>query len=409
MKKHEGFRNGYVKVRIQGEQTERFLNLCRAREIMICDLRREIDQSLTGCFQIRDFFRLSPIHRKTKVKIHILEKHGLPFFFYRSKKRKAFFLGIILCMVLMAFFTGRLWEIDVEGNVRNSTPEIMGFLEQQGIVHGMPRSRISCSEIASEIRENYPDITWVSAKLEGTRLLLTIKEGIFVQNVEKEKNPAACNITAERDGEIVKMITRSGIPLKKVGDTCQKGEILVSGILELKNDSQEVVKYKAVHADADIYIKRQKAYYHEIPMIYETDEQTGEEKKGIYLRMGRVYLGIGDRPRDNWSQTVEDRKLYLTKSFQLPFSIGNIVRKQYKTVKKEYTGEEAKKLAWRTLQMYEEKLIQKGVQISANNVKIEINHKTCISKGFLEIIEKIGEETPVEIPEQPAERTTEDG
>ena len=38
------------------------------------------------------------------------------------------------------------------------------------------------------------------------------------------------------------------------------------GVLELKNDSQEVVKYEAVHADADIYIKRQKAYYHEIPL-----------------------------------------------------------------------------------------------------------------------------------------------
>ena len=408
MKRHTGLRKGYIRVQIRGEQTERFLNLCRAREIRICELRRESDKSLTGCLQIRDFFRLSPIHRKTKVKIHILEKHGLPFFFYRSKKRKAFFLGIILCIVLMIFFTGRLWEIDVEGNVRNSTPEIIGFLERQGIVHGMSKNRINCSEIAAEIRENYPDITWVSAKLEGTRLLLTIKEGIFVQRTE-EKKTTSCNITAERAGEIVRMITRAGVPVKKAGEVCQKGEVLVSGLLELKNDSQEVIKYEAVHADADIYIKRQKAYYHEIPMIYDMEEQTGKEKRGIYLKTGRIYLGIGDRIRDNWSQTVEERKLHLTESFQLPVSAGYIIQKQYKTVKKEYTEEEATKLAWHTLQLHEEKLIQKGVQISSNNVKIEIDHKTCISKGFLEIIEKIGEETPVEIPEQPAERTTEDG
>ena len=68
MKKYAGFRNGYVRVRIYGEQTERFLNLCRAREIRISDLRRESELSLTGCLQIRDFFRLAPIHRKTKVK-----------------------------------------------------------------------------------------------------------------------------------------------------------------------------------------------------------------------------------------------------------------------------------------------------------------------------------------------------
>ena len=214
---------------------------------------------------------------------------------------------------------------------------------------------------------------------------------------------------AERDGEIIKMITRSGLPRKKVGDLCKKGEILVSGILELKDDSQEVVKYEAVHADADIYIKRQKAYYHEIPMIYETYEWTGKKKKGIYLKAGRFYLEIADRTKNGWYQIAEEQKMYLTKSFQLPCSIGYITQNQYRKIKKEYTREEVKKLAWHTLQRYEEKLIEKGVQISANNVKIEVDHKTCISKGFLEIIEKIGRETPVEIPEQPAERTTEDG
>ena len=120
-------------------------------------------------------------------------------------------------------------------------------------------------------------------------------------------------------------------------------------------------------------------------------------------------MEIADRTKNGWYQIAEEQKMYLTKSFQLPCSIGYITQNQYRKIKKEYTREEVKKLAWHTLQRYEEKLMQKGVQISANNVKIEIDHKTCVSKGFLEIIEKIGRETPVEIPEQPAERTTEDG
>lgn len=106
---------------------------------------------------------------------------------------------------------------------------------------------------------------------------------------------------------------------------------------------------------------------------------------------------------------MEEKILWLTDSFRLPFTVGKITRKHYETVSREYTEKEVRALAWSTLQLYEEKLIEKGVQISANNVKIEVDHKTCISKGFLEIIEKIGRETPVEIPEQPAERTTEDG
>ena len=142
-------------------------------------------------------------------------------------------------------------------------------------------------------------------------------------------------------------------------------------------------------------------------MIYETYEWTGKKKKGIYLKAGRFYLEIADRTKNGWYQIAEEQKMYLTKSFQLPCSIGYITQNQYRKIKKEYTREEVKKLAWHTLQRYEEKLMQKGVQISANNVKIEVDHETCISKGSLEIIEKTGREVPIERREQPEERTTE--
>ena len=58
-----GFRKGAVRIRVQGEQTERFLNLCKAREIKISRLIRTGDQSLEGNILIADFFRLSPIQK----------------------------------------------------------------------------------------------------------------------------------------------------------------------------------------------------------------------------------------------------------------------------------------------------------------------------------------------------------
>ena len=286
--------------------------------------------------------------------------------------------------------------------------EILDFLKEEGIVHGIQRSKISCNAIAATIRENYNDITWVSVRIEGTRLVLTVKEGVFTEAVEKEKN-TPCNLTADQNGVIVRMITRAGYPKLHVGEECHIGDVLVSGCLELKNDSQEVVRYEGVHADADIYIKRKKAYYREIPLQYQSEEYDGRERKSYFFKTGNTYLEFGKSAEKNWQNTVEEQILRLTDSFRLPFTVGKITRKYYETVPREYTEKEVRALAWRTLQLYEEKLIEKGVQISANNVKIEVDHKTCISKGFLEIIEKIGRETPVEIPEQPAERTTEDG
>ena len=57
--------------------------------------------------------------------------------------------------------------------------------------------------------------------------------------------------------------------------------------------------------------------------------------------------------------------------------------------KEKLTEKAAKKQAiQRWLYIYEEKLIEKGVQISENNVKIEIKHQDCVSRGSLTVIEK---------------------
>ena len=158
------FWKGYIKIRIRGEQTERFLNLCRGRNICVRKLLRHPDGELTGIIAIRDFFLLGPLHRKTRVRIHIIEKHGMPFFFYRSKKRKAFFLGILLWIGLFIFLSGHIWNIHVEGNRRCSTQEILDFLEEQGVVHGISRKKVNCGRLAEALREEYPEMTWVSVE-----------------------------------------------------------------------------------------------------------------------------------------------------------------------------------------------------------------------------------------------------
>lgn len=407
MEKFLRYLSGYVLVLIEGEQTERFLNLCRSRGIPIRRLSHTGEGQITAVFTVRHFFLLRPIRSKTKVHIRVLEKHGLPFFFYRNKKRKAFFLGVLLCICLMVLLSSRIWNIHIEGNVKNSTPEILEFLEAQGIVHGLAKSKVNCSQIAVMVRKKYPEITWVSARMEGTRLILTIQEGEMSQETKKEDTP--CNLTADVGGTIVKMITRSGIPLMNPGDTCKKGDMLVLGRLDIINDSQEVVRYEYVHADADIYVSHELSYYYEFPLDYEAQVPTGNMKKGFYFKLGDWCLGLYGKRSDNWKRTVEEYPFRVTENFTLPVSFGKVTSEEYKTIQSTYTKEQAKALALKRLHLYEQKLIEKGVQISENNVKIEINQTACISRGALQVIEKTGTETSVEQQEQPIERTAEDG
>lgn len=402
------FLNGYVEVLICGGQTERFFNLCMARGIVVRNLRQNKDKSFTCIFSVSHFFLLGPIRRKTKVRIHILEKQGLPFWVEKGVKRKAFFLGIFLCGMLLLMLSGRIWNIHIEGNRANSTPEILKFLEDQGVSHGMKKKSLNCSAIAASIREEYPQTAWVSARTEGTRLVITVKEGDF-QNKKKKEKAEPCNLTATESGTVVKIITRAGVPRIRPGETCKTGDVLISGCLELKNDSQEVKRYEYVHADADIYIKRKLSYYAELPLEYEAEIRENIQETGGFLKIGKLYLEWGAEHKKGWHTLTEELPVKLTENFRLPFSTGRITMNRYQKKKIIRTEQEAKTEAFCILQDYEEKLMEKGVQISANNVKIDVDHRTCISRGNLEIIEKIGKETPVEILEQPKERTTENG
>lgn len=391
---------GYVKISVRGAQMERFLNLCKSRDIIIKDLCCKGRSYLTGSISVPAYFLLRPIRNKTKVHICVLEKRGLPFFFYRRKKRKAFFLGFFLCALLICMLSGRIWNIHIEGNSCNSTPEIIHFLNSMGVEHGISKKKVNCSEISAMVRQNFPETTWVSAKIEGTRLFLTIQEGIMDEEIENtEEMP--CNIVADQEGTVVKIITRAGVPLVKPGDVCKKGDILVLGRLDMKNDNQEIYHYEYVHADADIYLERCISYYDSFEMNYKKKVWTGEQKKGFYLKAGDIYLGAENKKKDNWILLTEEFPLRITENFVLPFSLGRVTHRKYQFLPTSYTKEEAEILASDHLKNFQKKLMEKGVQISANDVKIETDYKSCISRGKLTIIEKVGKDVSVDTLKQP--------
>ena len=81
---------GYVEILVQGENPERFLNLCKNRNIYMEKIRYTDDDQLTAQIRATDFRRLGPIRRKTGVYIRIIQKQGMPFFFSETEKERLF-------------------------------------------------------------------------------------------------------------------------------------------------------------------------------------------------------------------------------------------------------------------------------------------------------------------------------
>lgn len=94
--------SGSVTILVRGNQLERFLNLCRSRNISMEHIRRKEGQ-ITARIKIRDFFRLRPVRNKTGVHIQVTEKQGMPFFFYEGQKKEGFFCRLFTWTCIAVF------------------------------------------------------------------------------------------------------------------------------------------------------------------------------------------------------------------------------------------------------------------------------------------------------------------
>lgn len=86
---------GYVTVTIEGLFIERFINICISKKIFLWNSEREKNTILHTNISILDFRRIRKIAQKTKCRVHIKAKKGLPFIFKKYKKRKIFFCFFI--------------------------------------------------------------------------------------------------------------------------------------------------------------------------------------------------------------------------------------------------------------------------------------------------------------------------
>ena len=71
-----------------------------------------------------------------------------------------------------------------------------------------------------------------------------------------------------------------------VGDTVEKGQILVSGRVPVTGDNGDEITSHLVRADADIEAETVIEYEKEIPFSRMLRIPTGQTRKGIYVKAG---------------------------------------------------------------------------------------------------------------------------
>ncbi|MBP3701545.1 MAG: sporulation protein YqfD [Lachnospiraceae bacterium] len=427
---------GYVLVELSGYSPERLLNLCGYNGIELWDLVC-VDGKYRFYVRRSDFKHLVGFVRKSKTRLVILEKYGLPFWVRAHRGRRWFGAGILLCALLLYVLSLHIWEIEFDGNSYFTDELLRETLQEQGYDTGMRSSQIICDDLEMMLRETYPEITWVSAQVKGTRLYVQIRENTGILTVE-EGEEIPCDLVAACDGVITEIITRSGTPLVKAGDAVTAGQVLVEGVVELYNDSKEKVGEHLVQADADILAQTVIPYEDRFAMEYPVKWYTGEQRYRLTVElMGKTVevdmSGISEKPEGGESGSSGERQgestsvfwqtllqklpilkklpflyhfasydavttqgqLRLSESFALPVCWQLTTLREYEEISGIYSEQQATSKAKKNCARFFENLLEKGVQIIEKNVRIDTMGNECVAEGTLTVIQEIGQAVPI--------------
>lgn len=141
--------------------------------------------------------------------------------------RLVLIIGIFLLFVLSCYIPGRIYFIEVDGNVRVSTERILNILEVSGVDFGSNGSSLNSDRLKNQLLSEIDLLKWAGIKVSGCVLRVSVEEKDFIE--QPQVVSPVSNIIASRDGIIISNTTLKGTALCKPGDAVIAGQILISG------------------------------------------------------------------------------------------------------------------------------------------------------------------------------------
>lgn len=336
---------GYIRISIEGYYIERFINICRNNKIAIWNLKRDKNVKLELNVGIKDLKRVAKIAKKTKCKMRITKKKGLPFLFNRYKKRKLFFAFLIVIIIILAISSNFIWNIQIVEEDKDTMENLYQDVIDSGLTIGTMKSKINTKDIINKVRLKRDDIAWMGIELKGTNAIVKVVKATAKPDIIDDED--YCNIVSDKQGIITKISAQNGTIAVKVGDTVNVGTTLINGWMEGKYTG---IRY--VHAKGEIQAKVWHTKSKKIP--YNTTErtETGKIENKYKIKINNFEINLSKRLSkfEIYDTIVMENKFKIFSDFYLPISLIKTTNKEVKEEQKNYEIEETKNLGIEQLQ-----------------------------------------------------------
>lgn len=377
---------GFVNISVEGFFTERFINSCFSNAIFLWDLKRENITYLKVKISVKDFKKIKKIARITKCKVKIENKKGLPILMHKYRKRKIFLIAILVIAIFIFALSRFIWNIEIIGGNNIKEDEIRSLLSENGIEIGKRKGDFNLEKAINKIRMAREDISWIGIDIKGTNLIVKINEA--------DKSPEiidvnqVCNIIADKEGEISKLIVKQGTARVTVGDKVKIGDLLVEGVMEGKYTGN-----REVAAMADIEVKKRAEKEEKQKLVQDIEVKTGNEEKKIEIKFHKFKINFNKRVSnfEKYDTIITAKKLKFFSNYYLPIEVSKITNLETKQEHKKYTVSElTDKIKLELEQKLCEELGLENLDEKHENFEVEVQGEEVYVKLIYDMCEKIG-------------------
>jgi len=382
---------GFINITVEGFFVERFINNCINNKIFLWNIKRSNSTLLTANISIREFKKIRTIAKRTKCKVSINYKKGIPIVLFKYRKRKILLLLLIPIILLSLISSMYIWNIEIVGLENISESEILNQLIEEGINIGKRKGSIDTKTVINNIRLKRNDVSWMSIDMKGTNIIVTIVEAEDKPQIINENE--YCNIVANEKGIITKITADTGTALAKVGDIVEKGDILIGGYMEGKFTGTRYVRAKG-NVEAKVWYTKRKESKFTREITKKTD--ITQSKYSINFNNFKINLYKSLPNFENYDTINESKKIKLFDNFYLPIEINKTTYVEEKKYKVTYGKDELKQIL---IDELDKKFEEEGINnLAVTNKIVNVYEKenSIEIEMTYEVKTNIGEEKRIE-------------
>ena len=306
---------------------------------------------------------------KTIYEINIIDYNGLIKIKNKILNNKFMITLIVISFSILYLITNTIFSIDVITNDSKMKQILKEELEELGIKkYKFKKDYNTLQNIKSEILTKYRDkLDWIEIESIGTKYIVRYEPRI--ESDEKINTPSR-HIIAKKDCVIKSIDVSSGQIVKNINSYVKKGDIIVSGYVDLNGNIKDTVSANGTIL-GETWYKVTITY----PYKYYESYETGNKKEIYAINLLNKSIELFNLKKYK-TKNIEEK--IILKNNLLPIKLVKQIQKETKVINQE---------------LNEDELIEKEVELSKEKIESKLKAGEYISD--YKILNKIKNEDSI--------------